>query len=299
MIMYDNLNIIEKKLFWIGKKYFEENIKNKWQIKCLKDNQNKALLFFFFHSFMRGRKDELSIAYFSSISLNIDDIIKEFSNIKIKNLKEIIEDIKACPSKNIIEDNGFNEIKQKNNLVKLLVDCGGNKMKNSQIKCLNNKTDILLVLDTIRIIKENEIINLYQYIIEKIKNENLEKSFYFLKSIYGVGDKIASYILRDILLLEDIQLTNKADIKYVFPIDTWIKQVIGLITFPTEINNLEKLKNKNIYKILKQKFNLTKLPFVSLGLWYIGYNSLHFAISFLQSNDFFSIEKSKSYKNPQ
>ena len=297
--MNDNLNIIEKKLFCIGKKYFEENIKNKWQIKCLKDNQNKALLFFFFHSFMRGRKDELSIAYFSSISLNIDDIIKEFSNIKIKNLKEIIEDIKACPSKNIIEDNGFNEIKQKNNLVKLLVDCGGNKMKNSQIKCLNNKTDILLVLDTIRIIKENEIINLYQYIIEKIKNENLEKSFYFLKSIYGVGDKIASYILRDILLLEDIQLTNKADIKYVFPIDTWIKQVIGLITFPTEINNLEKLKNKNIYKILKQKFNLTKLPFVSLGLWYIGYNSLHFAISFLQSNDFFSIEKSKSYKNPQ
>jgi len=59
-----------------------------------------------------------------------------------------------------------------------------------------------------------------------IEEENIEKAYNELKSVISIKDKIASFILRDIVLLYNLEdKVSEIDQVFIQPIDTWLRKI--------------------------------------------------------------------------
>ncbi|MFP4041727.1 MAG: hypothetical protein ACLFT6_03085 [Bacteroidales bacterium] len=140
-------HIIAKNLEFLGRQYEKAHLE-RWKNNNLNSNAWEALKFFFSHSFMRGRRDELSVEYYE-FTMNV--------------LSESFD-----------------------------------------------KT------------------NLYKFFYGLVKKDKMDIAYSELNKLYGVGDKIATFFLRDTVIMNnyDIAVNN---MKYVFPVDTWVAQITGLL----------------------------------------------------------------------
>ncbi len=142
----------------------------------------------------------------------------------------------------------------------------------------------MMVFDVLKFITEkDENKNIYKYILDKLEH-NKEKDIYDelkSKKFRAISDKISTFIIRDIILLnhenENISY-DSLNKKLAFPIDTWVRQIA---------NKLKQKPFKSDDSIKKyliaecEKFNLNSLK-VAAGIWYLGANSLGILIENLE-----------------
>src|SRR3989344_9512258 len=114
--------------------------------------------------------------------------------------------------------------------------------------------------------------NIVQYTIHQIKERKIADVFNELIGIHAIGNKLASFYLRDVIIIYQLEKLLKPDeFRYCQPIDTWVKQValkIGIITQKDE--DIEDTKNAIIKTCLDA--GVSPLLF-NAGMWMVGAQS--------------------------
>lgn len=117
-------------------------------------------------------------------------------------------------------------------------------------------------------------------IITSILNKDIENAFNLLMSLKGIGHKIASFFIRDILILHNIESNSLQDSQLYLsnPIDVWIRIIFKQLSKNKIFNHFsfkKKYLNKEDFNITKymihsareQGIDLFKL---NIGAWHFG-----------------------------
>lgn len=279
-----NIEKVLKNIESLGDEYYNTYL-TRW--KDMDKDYWEALKFFFSHSFMRGRKDKLSNEYYSFTIQALEDyfdITKEDANNsyeKIKQQKQYFtkESILAFKRqrnigrKNSIKYEDFKDkVAGKNPIIKYLI-----KRKNVKVEWdkktytkeihLGNDEDIMMVLDVLKFILSDNRKNIYNYLKNIIENIGAKKTYDELKGLRAISDKLSSFIIRDIGLMNPGLITK--DFEMAFPVDTWVKRIA--LKLDCDDENIKDVKNYFITKCVDN--NLNPLKFAA-GLWYLGFHSL-------------------------
>lgn len=272
----------------LGERYCKEYLEP-WNTIRLQDNWWVALKFFFSHSFMRGRRDELSNEYLCFTLKALDDYFlitngnSEGVYEKLKQQKQYFN--KECILKfkndnkigrgNSVKDLNFiKEVLEKQPIVKLLLTPKeielkwDNKVHSKKI-WLGNDADIMMVLDVLKFISDDGRKNIYNYLRNKMVNSEIKSAYNELKGIRGISDKIASFMIRDIGLMNSEIKIGDEDYKLAFPVDTWVIKISHKLGCSSE--DIEEIKNYLIEKCRESDIGPLK---VAAGLWFLGFHSL-------------------------
>ncbi|HWA51963.1 MAG TPA: hypothetical protein VG895_02855 [Patescibacteria group bacterium] len=206
----------------------------------IKSDWYEGLKFFFSKSFYRGRKDEIS----ENFQKRAMEVVENFD------LKNNIKRFKSSE---------FEE---------LLV---ANKV--------NNRVDRRMICQTIEMIRHNNGRNIVLYSIEQIHDGNISGVYQELCNIYGVADKIATFFLRDLALVFELENEiKKQDFIYFQPIDTWVKQVSDKLGVTEPRDDREVTKSKIINKCLIEH---TSPLLFNAGAWYVGKHSFDILLNYV------------------
>jgi len=280
--MNDN-KIFMKNIEELGRRYQKEYLESNFHKQDLEENWWEALKFFFGRSFMRGRNDKLSKEYMdftvdwlrNYFSISNDDL--DCSYHRLQDEKKYFEKeyiMKKKEDNNMKRRNIFKndevkkEICKKNPIVKKLatkkeieVNYDGDEYQKTIH--LANDEDVMMVLDVLKYISERRRKNVYIYLRDRIKNEGIGDIYIELKKLRGIADKIATFILRDIALLDGIDISYNEGVK-VFPVDTLVRKIPKLLD-----ENIDDDKDIKGYFIdLCEKHDVNQL-LVAAGLWYM------------------------------
>lgn len=277
---------IIKKIESFGDLYCEDHLKD-WDNETLESSWWEALKFFFAHSYFRGRRDELSneYRYFTLqilgdyFFINNSDLTTAYQNLKqsrrfygkawILNFKQQ----KYLGIGNSIKHDDFGkDVADRNPLVKLLttpkvVEIRWDEKRYNKELFLGNDEDVMMVLDILDIISNDEKKNFYSYLKQTITDFGTGKAYKELLEIRAVADKIASFTIRDIGLM-NLGIVIK-DYKMAFPVDTWVFQKAKELGCSSE--NFDEVKEFLILKC--KRYNIHPLKFAA-GLWMWGFNNL-------------------------
>lgn len=282
-----------------------ERYKNKyltiWDKNKLETKPWHALKFFFSHSFMRGRRDKLSVEYYE---FTIKVLFDFFKTTHVENSKTLFEELTISKKNNLFNTNSIrelknehrnsikhpdfeNRIKKNNPLINILTTKTKTEIefpKGTFYKkniCLQNDTDLLMVLDTLNFMSiSSDKTNLYKYFDDLIKKDQIDIAYSNLNKLSGVGDKISTFFLRDMAIMNNYNLAeNQA--KYIFPVDTWVAQITSLLAdkhfSPERPNEIKEYFIKN--------YPEKNLPLIAAGIWFLGFNSLSIAIQYVKNNN--------------
>jgi hypothetical protein len=275
-----------RKIESFGDLYCREHLSH-WDKEALESSWWEALKFFFGHSFFRGRRDELSNEYrYFTIA-----ILTDYFSIKDNSLEESYQILKnSCRfygkewilnfkqqrhlrQKNSIKHEDFGkEIADRNPLVKLLttpkvVEVRWDEKKYDKELLLGNDEDVMMVLDILNIISNDQKKNFYIYLRETMKNVGIGKAYKELMEIRSVADKISSFTIRDIGLM-NLGIVTK-DYQMAFPIDTQVYQKAQELGCSSE--NFDEVKQFLV--LLCKRYNIHPLKFAA-GMWMWGFNNL-------------------------
>lgn len=224
------------------KKYLADRIENKNQY--LKSSE-KAFEFITSYSFYQGRRDEVS-----------EDFEEKAKAVMIPLMKK--RDIFPYYSKRIADREGLK--KKYSQLYRLLEDGGVNK-----------EGDRLMVVSIVNFIQSIEEQNILARLIGLIRSRRVAEAYNQLDSIWSIGPKIASLILRDIVYIYELEkYLEKSDYYYLQPVDTWVHQISKLIRLVKE-DEIYKEESKDIVdKCHRMKVNPIHY---NQGAWYLATNS--------------------------
>jgi len=265
-----------------------------WDKDELENNWWKALLFFYSHSFMRGRRDELSneYYYFTKDSLeqffkiseeNLDTLYTRFKSSRGLFDKGVILNLKEG-KKNTVKQKDFQDKVVKNNrLIKTLsilrvVEVEElNRTYRKKIH-LGNDEDIMMVLDVLKYVSEDKRKNIYKYLKELIIKKGAKVAYNELIKLRAIADKITTLIIRDIILLNpDISIK---DYGIAFPVDTWVRRMAKKIGCKDD-SDLD-IKKQLIEMCLSAGENPLKF---AAGLWFLGYRATDILIGCIDKID--------------
>jgi hypothetical protein len=289
-----NYSKIMRNIERLGEMYCRKYL-DLWDKGQLQNNWWEALKFFFNHSFMRGRRDELSNEYyyftiealedyFSITNGNLDTIYEKLKEQKGYFNKECI--LKFKKDKNIGRGNSVKhqdfrkEVAGKNLILELLITPKevevkwDNKTYNKKI-FLGNDADIMMVLDVLKFISDDDKKNIYNYLKNTITNSRVKSAYEELIGMRSISDKIASFIIRDIgLMNSEIRIADE-DYKLAFPVDTWVIKIAHKLSCCRE--DIEEIKNHLIEKCKESDSEPLK---VAAGLWFLGFHSLDILLEY-------------------
>jgi|SRR3989344_698434 len=198
----------------------------------------EGLNFLFSKVFYRGRRDELS---------------ERFMNAALKTLKEL----------------GLNK-----DYDKQLLD---NKLRLSGVNNGRDRRMISEVLDFIFNLPTFCENNFVKYTVNQIKEGKISDIFNKLNGIYAIGDKLASFYLRDVILIFELEKYLKVDdFQYCQPVDTWVKQVAIKLDIITSQDTETKLVKSAIINAC-EKAGASPLLF-NAGAWMVGARSFELLI---------------------
>jgi len=105
--------------------------------------------------------------------------------------------------------------------------------------------------------------SLSTYLQHKIvEDKDIKKAFYLLNSIQGVGDKIASFFLRDLVDVYKITLNGINNRHLLQPVDTWVERTVKILITDQGMNKSQ---------VAKWIVCHSKSPeLVNMGIWYFG-----------------------------
>lgn len=227
------------------KEFLEDKIKNKYNY--LK-SPKKALFFILSYSFYQGRRDELS----KKFEENAKNALEKFllKNDVFSSNSQRVKDKNTLKSK-------YNEL---NNLLKQFG--------------VNKEGDRLMVISLINFIQSNAEKNILKTLVQKIKSKKISEAHKILDSIWSIGPKIASLILRDIVYIYELEGCIDGDnYNFLQPVDTWVHKIskeIGLIE-----KNKDKIYPNEAKDITNKCLELGINPIhYNQGVWYLGKHSL-------------------------
>ena len=245
--------------------------------KELNNNWWESFKYLLHHAFMRGRKDKLSEQYYEFAVNELEKCFIDSYEIfqKHENDYKVELPIKNKKDYNYI----IKKLESKNEIVAIL------NRDNKGSKSLNNYKDIILVLEILNFVSnvKNKDKNITNYFIEKIKNGKVKECYDNLTGIKFIGPKIASFYLRNLAYVHNISEISDENLKYFFPMDTWIRQVcqkVGII----DNNKLKEftVREKIISKCSDNEIN----PLIfNQGCWVIGYFSFNLLINLLKMSE--------------
>lgn len=246
---------IEEKVKLIVEKgeEYKKNFLTQYDKDLLLTNWWEALKFYFDKTFYRGRIDKLS---------------KKFKDAAIKALQEfrIWEKLEELKINGWIDSTRFNV--DENPLQRLLREAN-----------VNHRGDRLMVIGTLSFISGLNERNIVKWTIKQIKNGKIEGVYSQLDNIPWIGDKLASFFIRDIVDLYELEAyLSPNDFIFTQPIDTWVKQICGRLEIITEeLSNKKYLSNKDLREIKQailkicNQFGVSPIKF-NEGAWYVGFH---------------------------
>ena len=128
-----------------------------------------------------------------------------------------------------------------------------------------------MVIGLINFIQSNKEKNIVRFLIRKIMKRDVSEAYEELDSIWSIGGKIASLILRDIVYIYKLErFLIDEDYCYLQPVDTWVHQISRQLKLtkhkyicPEEAADLA----KSCLKVGVNPIHFNQ------GAWYIGANS--------------------------
>lgn len=91
---------------------------------------------------------------------------------------------------------------------------------------VNEKNNKGVVIGIARLAQNSENNNPILYMKDCAANSLLEKAFITLTSMKGIGDKIASFLLRDVVCIFDLEKeVPSKDLIFLQPVDVWIRRI--------------------------------------------------------------------------
>lgn len=130
--------------------------------------------------------------------------------------------------------------------------------------------DVEMLIDILEFISRNTEKNIVVYSASRIKEGEIKKHYKELQTIRSIGPKIASFYLRDLTCLYELEkFLTEDDLILLQPIDTWVKKVtyrLGIVE-DKELSDWE--MRKRIVKAC-QNLDISTIKF-NQGAWYIGY----------------------------
>jgi len=278
-------NNLIKNIERLGERYCRKYL-DLWDKESLQENWWEALKFFFSHSFMRGRRDELSNeyycftirtleSYFSFSNQNLDGFCEKFKEQKKYFNKNCILEFKK--DKNIGRGNSIKheefrkEIVENNPIIKLLITPKKIEVKwehetyNKKL-FLGNDEDVMMVLDVLKFISDDRK-NIYNYLKNTIVNSGVKVAYEKLTGMRAISDKIATFTIRDIGLI-NLGIVNK-DYEQAFPVDTWVIKIARKLGCTSK--GIKEIKQYLIEKCMDADIDPLKF---AAGLWFLGFHSL-------------------------
>lgn len=205
----------------------------------------EALQFFFSKVFYRGRRDFISeeverrvIASLSRYFNNVDIRDLEFDKLKEGNWKETREE--------------------------LMKEIGKGK--------IGSALDIDLTISTLTFVSSIQDKNIVNHSVTNIRSGQIYKHYNELQRIRGMGPKVSSLYLRDLVSLFDLEehLKNEQDFATVMPVDTWIRKITKSLRIAGE-----KANDADIVSVLikeSEESNVSPI-LINQGIWYVGTRS--------------------------
>jgi len=112
----------------------------------------------------------------------------------------------------------------------------------------------------------NKGLTLTTYLQGKIKDNNLNNAFNTLTSIRGIGPKIASLYLRDLVVSMDIDVSHVCDRYLLQPIDVWVWRLVPRLSRKDDPTDFE-----IAHWIVDQSKDTGVNPEqVSMGIWFFS-----------------------------
>jgi len=139
--------------------------------------------------------------------------------------------------------------------------------------CLENDKDLLRVMSYFDLLTSKNIKNIYSDIKDKKKKDKIKEVYDELDGISNVGDKLATFIIRDIGLLNEGLI--KDNFEYAIPVDTWVMQISYKLgsNVNGSLNNKKREELKEFIIDICNKNKVDPLKFAA-GFWVLGYHSL-------------------------
>lgn len=228
-----------------GRRYSREYLQDDLQDKeIIKKDWYRGLKFFFGKSFYRGRRDEISKVF----------ELRAIESLEKYELKRKINKFSPKRLERVLQENK-----------------------------VNNHKDRRMVIETIKFVRSIPNKNIVDYSIENIRLGKAEGLFNDLDNIFAIGDKLASFYLRDVAIIYHLKkYIPEKDLIYFQPIDTWVKQVTDKLGITDK--NVDNLTSNKAVQRVKQriiqaclKADTSPLLF-NAGAWYLGANSFQIVI---------------------
>lgn len=250
--MANPLKLIES----FGDRYIKEHIETlQKRQNDFKSDWFQALDFFLSHVYYQGRNDDLSWRYYDAAKKALLTYFGKDTITQLKNYNNAWDN-------NIIPHDPDRKIwlKANNDLLEELKREKAGKGR-----------DIEMVIDTLRFIHGCPSYNIVLYSIEEIKQGRIKKLYSEIDNIWQVGQKTASFYLRDLIFCYDLKLETD-DYFTIQPIDTWVKQVAIAIGISSEKDSNESIAASFLKACTKENADPKK---VNAGAWYLGANAFN------------------------
>ena len=128
------------------------------------------------------------------------------------------------------------------------------------LRNINRKLSI-----TEAILSLDNTVTLYQHICSLInQNQDIIQSFNFLRTIRGIGDKIASFYLRDLVAISNINLSNIQNRWLLQPIDIWVERTIKTLNRNQNMNK-QQVAHCIVDNSIQYHLNPER---VNMGIWF-------------------------------
>ena len=111
-----------------------------------------------------------------------------------------------------------------------------------------------------------QIKNLAVYVRDMIQNGNTRKVHKLLVNVRGIGTKITSFYMRDIVYLGGLDELKIKDAHYLQPIDTWLEQTLSIIL--EDVPKKLEEKQRTIVELCKEA-DVSQIAF-NQGAWVLG-----------------------------
>lgn len=115
--------------------------------------------------------------------------------------------------------------------------------------------------------------NIVVWTIKMLKDNHAKDAHDALKTINGIGDKIASLWLSDIAYWFKVKCSKNKELKneeLLFPVDIWVRRTAFSLTGKKKC--MENKNDPDTAKLLTRKCNNNRLSpeKVNMGIWYMG-----------------------------
>lgn len=114
---------------------------------------------------------------------------------------------------------------------------------------------------------ERHIVNLSTFLLTEIKANNAREAHDFLREIRGIGAKIASFYLRDLVFQSKMDEATVNECFLLQPVDVWVNQVVEIIAEDAKEKTL--IQKQQLILQLCSESNVSAIDF-NTGAWVLG-----------------------------